>query len=117
MDGGPQRKSWKAEWTDVCTSETRLPRVGSTERSGRRDQALSDVSSPHIPFLPSSLEPLPNLRSDFYAQLLAYSHLLYTHFPFLISDSWDLLLQIWCPGLGVHQTDTRLFNAAWLYTG
>ena len=59
MDGGPQRKPWKAEWTDVCTSETMLPRVGSTDRSGRRGHALSDVSSPHIPFFPSSLEPLP----------------------------------------------------------
>lgn len=63
---------------------------GRRERSVGRRVKLLLMFLPHItflPFSPFSLEPLPNLRSHFYAQLLAYSHLLTPTSPFLISDS------------------------------
>ena len=84
---------------------------------GEGGQALSDVSSPHSPFLPSSLEPLPTWGPT----SMPSSWLVLTFFT-PTSPSSSLILEIsFCtsgwPGLDVHQTDTRLLNAAWLHTG
>lgn len=88
---GPKESPGRAEEDRaVWPSEIRLLRSESQKTSGRRCQVPSDVSSPCVPFLPSSflewtLNLFPVLGLCFCPPSPACPHILDTHSLFLIS--------------------------------